>query len=71
MLLLHVDICSPATARPPDSTRLATLRRWPFMVGAGITFYLVNAAQNAMLQSDEFKNSPKNPHRISSSPAAH
>ncbi|CDR49814.1 RHTO0S34e00496g1_1 [Rhodotorula toruloides] len=44
---------------------------WPFMVGAGMTFYLVNAAQNAMLQSDEFKNSPKNPHRISSTPAAH
>ncbi|GAA5908938.1 hypothetical protein JCM5296_006827 [Sporobolomyces johnsonii] len=43
---------------------------WPFLAGGLITFYGVAAAQDALLQVPEYRDSPKNPHRASA-PAAH
>ncbi|KAF9133768.1 hypothetical protein BGW39_008945 [Mortierella sp. 14UC] len=33
----------------------------PFLAGGFVTFYLINAAQGAALQSDAFKNDLRNP----------
>ncbi|CAH7685310.1 ATPase, F0 complex, subunit J, partial [Phakopsora pachyrhizi] len=46
------------------------LRAWPtpvwkpmshFIVGGGITFYLVNKLQNSMLQNELYAKDPRNP----------
>ncbi|KAK9324648.1 ATPase, F0 complex, subunit J [Lipomyces orientalis] len=34
---------------------------WPFFVGAAITYYAVGKAADAMMESDEYKNDPRNP----------
>ncbi|KAK4227365.1 ATP synthase j chain-domain-containing protein [Podospora fimiseda] len=33
----------------------------PFLAAAAVIAYGVNSAQNAMMNSDEFKNDPRNP----------
>ncbi|KAL2148295.1 hypothetical protein VTH82DRAFT_2443 [Thermothelomyces myriococcoides] len=33
----------------------------PFLAAAAVIAYGVNSAQNAMMQSNEFKNDPRNP----------
>ncbi|GAA5815276.1 ATPase, F0 complex, subunit J [Thamnidium elegans] len=33
----------------------------PFIVGGAVVFYLVAKAQDAMINSDEYKNDPRNP----------
>ncbi|KWU42073.1 hypothetical protein RHOSPDRAFT_36412 [Rhodotorula sp. JG-1b] len=37
---------------------------WPFMVGGAMTFYMVAKAQAGMLTAPEYRDSPKNPHRV-------
>ncbi|OZJ02716.1 hypothetical protein BZG36_03861 [Bifiguratus adelaidae] len=46
------------------------LRKWstpfwkpagPFIIGGAITMYLISKAQTAMINSDEYKNDPRNP----------
>ncbi|OAD65907.1 ATP synthase subunit J ATP18 [Phycomyces blakesleeanus NRRL 1555(-)] len=46
------------------------LRKWstpflrpagPFMVGGAVVFYLVAKMQGAMIDSDEYRNDPRNP----------
>ncbi|KAK7203112.1 ATP synthase subunit J, mitochondrial [Myxozyma melibiosi] len=34
---------------------------WPFMVGAAITYYAIGKAADVMMDTDEFKNDPRNP----------
>ncbi|KAK9381528.1 ATP synthase j chain-domain-containing protein [Kockiozyma suomiensis] len=34
---------------------------WPFAVGAVVTYYAIGKAATAMMDSDEFKNDPRNP----------
>ncbi|KAI8632718.1 putative mitochondrial F1F0 ATP synthase subunit Atp18 [Xylariaceae sp. FL1651] len=38
----------------------------PFFVAGAVILYGVNSAQNAMMQSDEWKNDPRNPYAKSS-----
>ncbi|KAJ1336079.1 ATP synthase j chain [Microdochium nivale] len=33
----------------------------PFFIAGAIIFYGINSAQNKMMQSDEWKNDPRNP----------
>ncbi|KAK3826992.1 MAG: ATP synthase j chain-domain-containing protein [Linnemannia elongata] len=33
----------------------------PFLAGGAVTFYLINAAQEAALKSEPFKSDPRNP----------
>ncbi|KAK9461451.1 RNA polymerase II subunit A C-terminal domain phosphatase [Lipomyces oligophaga] len=34
---------------------------WPFFVGAGLTYYGIGLAADAMMDTDEYKNDPRNP----------
>ncbi|KAK9456846.1 ATP synthase j chain-domain-containing protein [Dipodascopsis uninucleata] len=34
---------------------------WPFFVGAGITYYGIGLAADALMETEEFKNDPRNP----------
>ncbi|KAF2861435.1 putative mitochondrial F1F0 ATP synthase subunit Atp18 [Piedraia hortae CBS 480.64] len=39
---------------------------WPFMAAGALVLYGVNSVANAMMNSEEFKNDPRNPHRKTS-----
>ncbi|KAL0076179.1 ATPase, F0 complex, subunit J [Phycomyces blakesleeanus] len=56
------------------------LRKWstpflrpagPFMVGGAVVFYLVAKMQGAMIDSDEYRNDPRNPAAVAANKNAH
>ncbi|KAK9451068.1 putative ATP18 subunit I/j of the mitochondrial F1F0-ATP synthase [Limtongia smithiae] len=34
---------------------------WPFFIGAGLTYYGVSKFADLLMDTDEFKNDPRNP----------
>ncbi|KAF2485980.1 ATPase, F0 complex, subunit J [Neohortaea acidophila] len=44
---------------------------WPFYTAGLVIAYGINSAANVMMQSDEYKNDPRNPYAKTSSGDAH